>query len=206
VRWAVSGAMSVYGSELMFATDKARGQWTGIGTNTDHERKDLNLHKSFDKNREFKFAVDFESKLTTQTMTQITRECEWIQSSQTCEVWLSVRVRVDDRWRSNRDRQNNAVVKTYPEGVPPQSHVVNARNRKGTEWDMKNGKYFVEVKQWWQAIEPMKLVIRLVDKDDVIQEPRSALSPDDMAEVVMSTGSGQSLLTLQIVAICLCVL
>ena len=102
------------------------------------------------KEREWKFSMETETALALHLLRQIAMKCDGVRH---CPIWMSVRVKVDDQWINNRDLKTGQIVKTYPQGVGPQPHVVNARNMNGDDWNMKNNKYFVKASQYSVRID-----------------------------------------------------
>jgi len=215
VRWSVSGAISVYDYDVMFTLNDGEQpeEWKVLKS-----RKDPNWRRTLDlaaagnlKEEEFKFSIEEETKWSVEWMPQIANECiaatnEVVNGERLCPIRLSVRVKVDDQWLENRDLNTGQIIKTYPEGVGPQSHVVNARSMDGEQWNMKNNGYFVKASEWWWADHPVRVEVVLSgDMENAAEVPTeraltSFPSTDRKVYVVAAADDGRSLLVLQIAA------
>ena len=162
IQWLVSGAMSVYDYDLVFTVNENEKpeNWKVLRMQKDPDwRMTLFLGEGENvKKREWKFSMETETELKLELLRQIAMKCNGVRH---CPIWMNVRVKVDDQWMENRDLKTGQIVKTYPQGVGPQSHVVNARNMNEDEWNMKNNKYFVKASEWWMAETPVRIDVTL---------------------------------------------
>eukprot|EP01083_Nonionella_stella_P148843 471864_1 len=208
MNWFVSGAMSLYEYDVLYAIQDADHgfDWNVLEMEkNDMWRVNLDLNSEEDmRNKVFKFTIDVETELTVELMRQIVIKCN---AKVYCPIWLSVRVKVDDQWRDNRNLSNWQVVKTYPEDVAPQSHVVNARNKERNEWNMTNNKYYVKANEWWYAVKPIRTDIYYVydDQDDIQTEYADQRHDDGSAEAGGANKSHRSILYVALVVLCLCI-
>ena len=90
----------------------------------------------------FKFAIDsniIESKL--QPMCEQNNK-----NDNNCEIMFQIRVKCDNQWFINENiffkSQSHSKYETFPNDIPPQSHIVNARTN--LEWKQNNHKYFIK--------------------------------------------------------------
>lgn len=165
IDWFVSGAISVYDFDILISTnldDAKNAGWKVLDIAKDANwRKTFRLDYSSLTDAEYKFTIHIQTELTAAMVMQIGKMCEDVPA--VCPIFLSFRVKVDDQWKSNKDLSTGQIVKTYPEGMAPQSHVVNARNMDASEWNMMNNGYYVRASEWWQAEEPVRIDIHLDD-------------------------------------------
>eukprot|EP01083_Nonionella_stella_P002233 6425_1 len=219
MNWFVSGAMSLYEYDVLYAmkdADHTEFEWNVLEFEKNamwRANLDLNSQQNM-ISKVFKFSIDVETKLTVELMKQMVSKCnakdnlvKTDEGKVYCPIWLSVRVKVDDQWRDNRDLSNWKVVKTYPEDVPPQSHVVNARNKERNEWNMTNNKYYVQANEWWYAVKPIRTDIYYVydDQDDIQTEYADQRHDDGSAEAGGANKSHRSILYVALVVLCLCI-
>merc|ERR1712173_358891 len=101
-------------------------------------------------------------------------------------------------------------VETFPKGMGPQSHVVNARNMDESEWNMTNNKYHIKANQWWYSVKPIAMNIYFIDdKDNDIVTQYNGAGDDHQS--INEEGiderdqqNTQSLISVQFVALFLC--
>lgn len=193
INWFVSGAISIYEYDLLFAMKNNDDSTNDITWNVLEFKKnpmwrknlDLILESSQHKHKEYKFTIDIETKLTAELMKQIVMKCQQENNLITmkdgkvyCSILFGLRVKVDDQWKQNKDLANYKNIQTYPEGMPPQSHVVNARNNDKDKWNMTNNKYNVKASKWWYTEKTIEIKIFLIyddkEKDVVTQYEEDA--------------------------------
>ena len=190
INWFVSGAISIYEYDLLFAMKTADDyndnndvndiKWNILQFKKNpmwRKNLDLILESAKQNHKEYKFTIDIETKLTAELMKQIVVKCQQENNLVTmkdgktyCSILFGIRVKVDDQWQQNKDLANYKNIKTFPDGIPPQSHVVNARNHNKDKWNMTNNKYNIKSSEWWYTEEIIEIKIFLIydDKDTEI--------------------------------------
>ena len=216
IQWMVSGAMSVYDYDLMFTLkeDQNNEDWNVLKMQKNPNwRRNLDVN-SIDKlkNKEWKFLIEESTELTVHVMRQIAKECIGIsadaEGKRHCPIWMNVRVKVDDQWMDNRDLKTGQLVRTYPQGVGPQSHVGNARNMNEDDWNMKNNKFFVKASEWWMAETPIRVDVTLqgntVDERITTAPAPHSIAPHSVVQPqldeITAVDDATSVLVLKIIA------
>lgn len=229
INWFISGVISVYDYRLMFAMLPINGKkdWNilQIASNERHtlmvegEENMIRNEILFDRKRIFKFKLSINMELNVKSLMILVNYCR-MKNENECVFLLSINARVDDQWLSNiplskdgnSTENKEKIFKTYPQGMKPQSHMVNARNLDRDEWKMENNRYSINAKKWWMSENTAMLKISIVEnfngkKEFVVSDASVSTTAENIRNemTVIRVKRNRHLILIQCLLVFLCI-